>query len=52
MGSKGMVIGNEKKTGILLLHPDEILQGAEVISKVQVSCWSYAADYGLHIFSD
>jgi len=44
-----MVISNEEKAFILILHFDEIPDSTEVISQVQIACWPYATYYFIHV---
>ena len=43
-----MIISNEEKAAVLILHLDEIAEGAEVIAQVKVAGRPYAAEYCFH----
>jgi hypothetical protein len=39
-----MDIGDEKVTGIIILHADEIANRTKIVTQMQISSWSYATN--------
>ena len=48
MRGEGMIISNEEKATMLVLHLDEVLKGTKIVAQMKVSGGTYATNYSFH----